>query len=486
MRFHKHLALTLAMTLALTLLTGCGASLSSDGGKNEVRGAPSSEVSSSSAAADAPDVSTEPSETVASSTNEVQQPAQRWDQFHISTNFAFGGSGNRAMYDKVIRQTKEAYFTTIEITNVDVADPSPEGPAADGVRAVIRTALDVCRQYDMSAIVADPYLGGAIDYYREIGKTHVQQTLNAYQDYEDVLLGYILWDEPKIPQFSLIKQRIGWVREIDPDVRLYLNLLPSYNDTYTWKKNAFQEYVSTFTFDVDPEMLSVDYYVFGDRTDCNPNVLSADQGLWRDMGLFRMLALETGKPFEFYIQGVGDFSASKDIGNMTAERIAFQMYAALAYGVKRVSYFTSYGLLLDANGDKTHMYDSVKAINEEALQVGRFLYDKTSVALYHSGAGQLQKVQDQMYLDNLAESDLLSAIPSETIVSVFEDEAGGRYLMVANKDYNNAAVGRLVFKKAVSLRRYQALEDSLAASTGALTELAVEIPAGGYLLYRVD
>ena len=91
-----------------------------------------------------------------------------------------------------------------------------------------------------------------------------------------------------------------------------------------------------------------------------------------------------------------------------------------------------------------------------------------------------------MYLDNLAESDLLSAIPSETIVSVFEDEAGGRYLMVANKDYNNAAAGRLVFKKAVSLRRYQALEDSLAASTGALTELAVEIPAGGYLLYRVD
>ena len=49
------------------------------------------------------------------------------------------------------------------------------------------------------------------------------------RDYEDVLLGYILWDEPKIPQFSLIKQRIGWVREIDPDVRLYLNLLPSYN-----------------------------------------------------------------------------------------------------------------------------------------------------------------------------------------------------------------------------------------------------------------
>ena len=69
MRFHKHLALSLAMTLALTLLTGCGASLSSDGGKNEVRGAPSSEVSSSSAAADAPDVSTEPSETAVSYTH---------------------------------------------------------------------------------------------------------------------------------------------------------------------------------------------------------------------------------------------------------------------------------------------------------------------------------------------------------------------------------------------------------------------------------
>lgn len=479
MCFHKHLALPLAMTLALTLLTGCGASLSSDGGKNEVGSAPSS------AAADAPDVSTEPSETAALSTNEVQHPAQRWDQFHISTYFAFGGSGDRVMYDKVIRQTKEAFFTTIEITNVDTADPSLEGPAADGVRKVIRTALDVCRQYELAAIVADPYLGGGGEYSRDIGKMHVQQTLDAYKDYEDILLGYILWDEPKIAQFSRIRERIGWVREFNPDMRLYLNLLPSYGD-YTWADGQYRNYVDTFIRNTDPEMLSVDYYVFGHNTDCNPNVLSADQGLWRDMGLFRMLAQETGKPFEFYIQGVGDFSASKDIGNMTAERIAFQMYAALAYGVKRVSYFTSYGLLLDANGDKTHMYDSVKAINEEAIQVGRFLYDKTSVALYHSGAGQLQKVRDQMYLDNLAESDLLSAIPSETIVSVFEDEAGGRYLMVANKDYNNAAAGRLVFKKAVSLRRYQALEDSLAASTGALTELAVEIPAGGYLLYRVD
>lgn len=423
-------------------------------------------------------------QTTTTTQQQDQLPKALWDQFHIYSYFAFGGSGDRVMYDKVIRQTKAAYFTGIEITNVDTADPSPDSAAVNGVRTVIRTALDVCRDYGMAAIVADPYLGGGGTGGREIEERHVKQTLDAYADYNDVIAGYLLWDEPQIEQFSTIRQRIGWIRKYDESVRLYMNLLPSYGK-YTWKDFAYRDYVDTFIRNAGPEMLSVDYYVFGHQTDCNQNVLSVDQGLWRDMGLFRKRAAETGKPFEFYIQGVGDFSANKAIGNMTPERIAFQMYAALTYGVKRVSYFTSYGLLLDANGDPTKYYEEVQAINKEALAVGQFLYDKESVALYHSGVGAMSKVQDIMYLDSLADSDLLTEIPTESIVSVFEGTSGDRYVMVANKRYDWKATGKLSFKEPVTLRLFDASTGQMGEPIVNTTAVTVDIPAGGYLLYQI-
>ena len=412
-------------------------------------------------------------------------PADEKNQFHIASFFAFGGSGDRVMYDKVVRQTREASFTTIEITNIDTSDPSLEGPAPDAVRRVIRTALDACRNHDMMAIIADPYLGGAAELSRNIEKKHVRQALDAYSGYKDILLGYLLWDEPLMEQFPIIDQRIKWIREYDKDVRLFVNLLPSYNMHYTWKNGKFDNYLDAFIKTVNPEMLSVDYYVFGHDTDCNPDVLSASQELWRDMGYFRKRALETGKPFEFYIQGVGDFSASKNIGNMTAERISFQMYAALAYGVKRVSYFTSYGLVLDSRGNKTKMYDSVKAINEEALAVGRFLYDKTPMNIYHSGVGKLSKVRNNFYLDNLEKSSLLSEVPADCIVSVFKGKDGRKYIMVANKSYKYPASGRLVLKKKNKVSRFRAENSSFERISGSSTSISITIPAGGYSILQI-
>lgn len=88
-------------------------------------------------------------------------------------------------------------------------------------------------------------------------------------------------------------------------------------------------------------------------------------------------------------------------------------------------------------------------------------------------------------MDDLAQSPLLSEIPSETIVSTFRDQAGGHYLMIANKDYAFPTEGKLVFKKEQQLYRLNAIAGRLDPLPAPVKSLALNIPAGGYALYKI-
>ena len=412
-----------------------------------------------------------------------------WNKrFNISTGFAI--TGDRAMCEKIVSQTKDAFFTTIEITSIDIADPDPDGPGKEGVRNVLRTALDVCRKYKIGAYLSDPYLGGWGDGGRNINESHVAETMEAYKDYEDIIQAYVLWDEPFVESFPEVRKRYDWVRKYNKNVRLFMNLFPSYGvygwGNTAWASQSYTEYVDSFISQVRPDMLSLDYYAFDSQGENNPDVLSSSQGLWRDMGYFRKKALETNLPFEFYIQAAGRmFDPFERVGKMTSEKISFQMWASLAYGVTRVSYWTSYGVLLDGNGDKTPLYNAIQSINKEGMTVGQFLYDKKSENIYHSGVGNLALVRGNYFIDDLSKSTLLSEIPTESIVSVFSDKAGGKYIMIANKDYAYPTEGRLVFRTPQKLSKFNAAANRLETPSKVLSSIEMKIPAGGYALYKI-
>lgn len=369
---------------------------------------------------------------------------------------------------------------------IGASTDDPDSPEQESTRDVIKAALDVCREYEYPAIVQDYVLCGALDLQYKVEERHIKQVLDSFADYRDIILGFFAWDEPLTTHLEDARQRQEWVRKYDPDVRLFYNMLPSYGK-YTWKDNSYKSYVDDVNRQLDPAMLSVDYYVFYLDSQGEPDVLSPTQELWKDMGYLRKLCKETGKPFEFYIQGTDVFGGSTPnrIPYMTAEKLGFQTYAALAYGAKRISCFTTYGLLLDDNGNKTRLYNDVKELNREALKVGEFLFDKTPDKIYHSGAGSLPAVREQYFVDDLAQSPLLSEIPSETIVSTFRDQAGGHYLMIANKDYAFPTEGKLVFKKEQQLYRLNAIAGRLDPLPAPVKSLALNIPAGGYALYKI-
>ena len=404
------------------------------------------------------------------------------DQFYIASNFAFPGSGDRVMYETIAQETKNAGFNLIEITNINTDIPDVEGPSVNGVRTVIGTALESCEKFDLKAMVADPYMGGFQTIYRSIQEKHIKAGLEFYNRYSKALRGYIVWDEPYKAQNMIISQRMAWHQKSDLSSTLFVNLFPSYVPEYTWSNGQYPGYVNDFITAANPTMLSQDYYVFGNNTDCNPVITGNNVGLWRDWGFFRKRSLETGKPFWTYIQGIGDY-VDKNVGNMTIERIRFQMYSALAYGAKYLSYYTSYGLVLDVNGNETDMYTSIKNLNNEVKVMGQYLYNKHSESIYFAGATSTQRTNYN--LDNLSSSTLIQSIPANTIVSTFTDSSNAKYIFITNRTYNSSVTGNVVLKTSKHISKLNAANGAIDLVSTVGTQLPVNLSAGSGVLYVV-
>src|SRR5690606_5348201 len=106
----------------------------------------------------------------------------------------------------------------------------------------------------------------------------------------------------------------------------------------------------------------------------------------------------------------------KQQGVMNLERIRAQMYGALAYGVKGLSYYTTRRALLTESHVKSSMYDDLTALNKSVRNLGDFLLDKTSQYIYHSGISANN--QAAYFLDSLDASDLIASAPAGLIIGV--------------------------------------------------------------------
>lgn len=413
------------------------------------------------------------------------------DEFYIASqhvvqhmNKLLADSVVKANYQQAVSLTKAAGFNMIEINGIRLDDePALEGVPVDMVRHIIGEAITACDNNGVKALVTDPYMGGFWDQYRSgITATHIKAGVDYYNQFSKAMLGYNVWDEPFAGQNSIMSQRLAWIKKYDATSTMFINLLPSYGP-YTWENGLFPEYVNNYNTAVNPSILAEDYYVFGSNTDCNPVITGDNVGLWRDMGFFRKLSNETGKPFWFYIQGVGD-TDNRLVGNMTIERIRFQTYFALAYGVKNIDYYTSYGLLMDADNNLKSMYTPVKNLNTELMVVGQFLFNKQNEAIYHANANSTQIAN--YYLDNLADSSLIQSIPSNTIAAVFHDSAGKKYILVTNKTYNSAVSGNVVLKSSKKISVLNTVTGALDLVTISGTEFSVHLDAGSGILYAVE
>ena len=131
----------------------------------------------------------------------------------------------------------------------------------------------------------------------------------------------------------------------DPGKLLFCCGFPSYgvynweNGLYNWEEHSYTNYIDTYIDTIDPYVVSFDYYPFR-----SSGMSLVDSDLWRDMGYVSKRAREVGKPFWFYFQGVNMMTGTE---GLSPNEISAQMFAAIAYNAKGLSWFVTADVLTD-------------------------------------------------------------------------------------------------------------------------------------------
>lgn len=239
---------------------------------------------------------------------------KKQNQFVLSTFFAVGGSANKELYTKMLRLTKESGINLVELT-------FSSGQA-------LTTALDVCEQLQLHNLAQDlTQFSGFGSQAPAFTDEIAQQTVQLLQQYQ-YNTGFYIWDEPTKEYFADVRHIKDTFTNLAPEKLAFSCIYPSYSG-YTWHNGSYPAYVDEYIQTVDPAILSMDYYPYRDGSS---ELFGSD--LWRDMGYFRKKSIETGKPFWFYFQAVGDLQ-EKVPGFMTVEKQKHSV-RALCYGDKGI------------------------------------------------------------------------------------------------------------------------------------------------------
>lgn len=354
---------------------------------------------------------------------------RKQDKFVLSTFFAVGGSGDEAAYEKALKLTKDSGINLVEFTWL-----------TDG--NAIMAAVRACERLQLNNLVQHlgVYSGFADQILPSFTDPIGALTVKRFQDYK-YNVGFYVWDEPHIEQFAQTRRIKDYFEANAPEKLAFSCVLPSYG-CYTWDAGTYPDYVDEYIETVDPDILSMDYYPFMS----GPQTLYYN-GIWKDVGYFRQRSMDYDKPFWFYFQAVGDLSGYNP-SFMTVEMTKAQMYGALCYGVKGLSYFASYGALVTPEGEKSENYDALTAVNSRVKDIGNFLYDKTSDAVYCTGL--TPREEREYFLDNFSKADFKLDAKNDLMIGEFSDEHA-RYILLANPWYekDDEVYGILNFEQSV-------------------------------------
>lgn len=400
-------------------------------------------------------------------------PATEWQQkeFILSTFFALPGSGNATAYRRILTKTKAAGLNLVEL-------PFISATALD-------VAVRVAEEVGIKVLAQDHSVFSGIGKESPVFKEQdVINRINSLKRF-NMLEGYYVWDEPFEVDFEKVKQLNDVFRKNDPARLPFSVIFPSYgvynweSGAYNWDDNSYTRYVNNFLDKVDPAVLSFNYYPYRTNT-AEASLITND--LWKDFGYIRKKALERHKNLWYYFQAVSLLPDVESIMNL--ERIRAQMYGALAYGVKGLSYYNTHGSLLDVNGEETSMYNDLVALNSEVKNVGNFLFDKIPEKLYHTGLNAQNNTA--YFLDKISESDLIASAPDHLIIGVFSGIGSKKYILVTNKSHDTRVSGSIGLKRNIKIGVFDKKINKENDLNETLNALDVNLLPGDAILYVLN
>jgi len=242
------------------------------------------------------------------------------------------------------------------------------------------------------------------------------------------LYGYMVCDEPSAGVFPQLGQVADEFRRVDPAHGICINLFPIYAATEQLGVPTYEQYLDEFLSTVKPPALCYDHYPFmrhgKDRQD-----------FFHNLEVARRACLKHETPLWIVVLS----SWWDHFRTPTEPELRWQAYGALAYGIQGIAYFTywpakdNYAAVVDYAGVPQRMYEDIRRLNLELSVLGPQLAALRSIGVYHVGKDipvGCQPLPDESWLNAPGNVPLA--------LGLFESKDGGRYVLVMNRNCEQA------------------------------------------------
>lgn len=302
---------------------------------------------------------------------------------------------------------------------------------------------------------------------------------------EDGFCGYLIQDEPSLPEIKDRQLLISKLQAIDHSHLFCINLYP-YSDPklslQNIKAKSYQDYLKALT-STSCQQISFDFY---------PVTTKGIRHTWyHNLEMVRQESQRTGKPFwGFALSMPHDVPCVPDTyyPTPTLAALRLQVYSNLAYGAQAIQYFTywtpddSQGFHfhdapISPDGKKTKTYNIVQKMNRELKVIARLFYGAKILSVHHLG-GPLPEGTTKLTQVPLNLSLLKVISKKGAIVSQLEKN-GHRYLAIVNKDHKNSIKVYIRPQNGIAQHLTKSLKEEKLKD-------AYTIPAGDILLFRLE
>ncbi len=198
------------------------------------------------------------------------------------------------------------------------------------------------------------------------------------------LYSYFITDEPNATNFPALGKLVAYLREKDPAHLAYINLFPTYASNEQLgnpgeKIAAYQAHLRQYLEIVKPALVSYDHYQFTAKGD------SPDYFL--NLALIRRASLDSRLPFLNIVQAA-TWTPSMRVPN--SDEMRFLVYTSLAYGAQGISYYVyccagHTGGIANPDGSPTPLYEALRTLNHDFVEIARELQPLESMGVYHAG-----------------------------------------------------------------------------------------------------
>ena len=336
--------------------------------------------------------------------------------------------------------------------------------------------LELCAKYGLSMIINDGNFGGALT-----GKTEAQ-IADAVAKYKNVpsAYGFYILDEPLNPNGFL--DAYVALKKAAPNAYMHLNFLPdgAYGSTAIYKAQMNDWCRLAAAAGYPQDYLMFDRYPFPLQAGAMDRA-----GFFQNTRSCYEVGLENDVKTGMYIQTVSQTAAFR---RPTDSEIRYEMYAALAFGFKQLSFFTWFTPvnrsepfadgIIAADGTPNAHYETVKTINHEILAIGTTLVKCDALEVWFNGPdtyGQPTVPADFFVKADKNDSVILSFLRHK--------ETGRNYLMVVNNNFGAKQDVELTFDAAIkSLSEVSRTDGSLKALTMDGQKLKLTLAAGDAML----